>query len=332
MANHRGRLELGMAILGVVIALGCASAPRELDLPPQTLTDAPTSTTQEEAALVSGPRADSHDDVQAAPAEPVEDGPAHSDAAAGAEPAARRHTIVIQSAAPSEVTPRTLQQATTSERERRAASDAPIAVITNSNLAELAEGGQITIIGSPDDPTAVSGVGAPASSSAPATAGAPPGAGAAASIGAAPPGTPAGPAAAAAPVAPTEEYWRAQALKLRLDWKEAVESVDELEAEVQELRRRFYEEDDPFYRDNQIKPAWDRTLDLLAAAKTDAEDQERKLSRFLEEGRRAGALPGWLREGIELEPPATAARTPADRRRSDDPWEPKILGEDSREP
>jgi hypothetical protein len=133
-------------------------------------------------------------------------------------------------------------------------------------------------------------------------------------------------------VAPTEEYWRAQALKLRLDWKEAVESVDDLEAEVQELRRRFYEEDDPFYRDNQIKPAWDRTLDLLAAAKTDAEDHERNLTRFLEEGRRAGALPGWLREGIELEPPATAARTPADRRRSDDPWEPKILGEDSREP
>ena len=27
-----------------------------------------------------------------------------------------------------------------------------------------------------------------------------------------------------------------------------------------------------------------------------------EVAAFLEEGRRAGALPGWLREGIELEP------------------------------
>jgi hypothetical protein len=328
MANLRERLHFGVAFAGIALVLGCgtlvvgcASAPREVDLPPQTLTDAPTSTAQEEAALVSPARAE-----RVSAAEPVVDGAPHRDSEADVAPAGRRHTIVIQPATPSEVTPLTLQEATASERQRRAASEAPVAVITNSNLAELAEGGQITVIGSPPEPAAASSsasaAGGPATAAGTATAGTPASPGAADATAA---------ATGAAAAVPAEEYWRAQALKLRLDWKAAVETVDELESEVQELRRRFYEEDDPFYRDNQIKPAWDRTLDLLAAAKTDAEEQERKLTRFLEEGRQAGALPGWLREGIELEPPPTAARTPPERRRSDDPWEPKVLEED-REP
>jgi hypothetical protein len=221
------------------------------------------------------------------------------------------------------VTPRTLQQASQSERDRRAGAEAPVAVITNSNLAELAEGGQLTIVGA-------AGATSPAAAAAPVT-GSPTAAPAtAASEGTmATTGTAAGPAAAGAPM---EEYWRGQALKLRLDWKAAVEDVDELQSEVQELRRRFYEEDDPFYRDNQIKPVWDRTLDLLAAAKKTAEEQERRLSQFLEDGRRAGALPGWLREGVEFEPPPTADPTPAGRRRTDDPWEPKVLHEDAVDP
>ena len=108
--------------------------------------------------------------------------------------------------------------------------------------------------------------------------------------------------------------------------------MDELQAEVADLRRRFYQEDDPFYRDNEIKPSWDRALDRLQEAKSMAEAQERKLSRFLDEGHRAGALPGWLREGVEYEPPATPDNTPSERRRTDDPWEPKVLEEEPRDP
>jgi hypothetical protein len=129
-----------------------------------------------------------------------------------------------------------------------------------------------------------------------------------------------------------EEYWRGQALKIRLDWKAAVEAVDQLQSQVADLRRRFYEEDDPFYRDNEIKPAWDRALDQLQEAKAAAEAQERKLNRFLDDGRASGALPGWLREGTEFEPPPTPGHAPADRRRADDPWEPKVLEEEPREP
>jgi hypothetical protein len=316
MTNQRGRLVSGAAIVSLMLALGCASAPREVELPPQSLTEAPTSTVEQEAALVSPARADEASATDAA----AEESAAAPDDPAEPMPDGRRQTIVIQSGTASEVTPRTLQQATQTERDRRAASDAPLVVITNNNLAELAEGGQLTIVGAPEPGTTAAST-APASAPATAETG---------SAGEATAPAAAAIGAAAEPV--KEEYWRGQALKLRLDWKAAVETVDELESEVQELRRRFYEEDDPFYRDNQIKPAWDRTLDLLAAAKTNAEEQERRVSRFLEDGRRAGALPGWLREGAEFEPPPTADPTPAGHRRTDDPWEPKILHEDATDP
>ena len=173
--------------------------------------------------------------------------------------------------------------------------DAPVAVITNQNLAELAEGGQITIVGAPRRATARRQgprrqrerrtVNAQRSADIDGC-----------SRGAV---REHGGDRRRAPTARharrrrqlTEEYWRGQALKIRLDWKAAVEEVDELQGEVADLRRRFYQEDDPFYRDNEIKPAWDRALDRLQEAKAAAETQERKLNRFLEEGRRRARCP-----------------------------------------
>jgi hypothetical protein len=78
--------------------------------------------------------------------------------------------------------------------------------------------------------------------------------------------------------------------------------VDELEADVFNLRMRFYAEDDPFYRDAQIKPAWDHAIEELNATREEVGLRKQELQDFMEEGRVAGALPGWLREGIELEP------------------------------
>ena len=68
------------------------------------------------------------------------------------------------------------------------------------------------------------------------------------------------------------------------------------------LRHQFYSQEDIYIRDTRVKPAWDRVLDRLEEAKREAEAGHQKVTDFLEEGRRAGALPGWLREGIELEP------------------------------
>ena len=341
MSKQSGRV--GFVAVCTAVALGCASgAPREINLPPQTLTDAPTSTAEEEKALAGSGRPPA--------AAPSEESAASDDEATAPRTATapvsettetgRRGMVVIQEAGPvSEVTPRALVDASAVERQRRAAADAPVATITNRDLGEQAPGGRLVVVGSaePSGTAAVPTAPGTAGAAAPPVAdtAAPPGA-ASAPLAAAPGAAStcgAGATATAAPGAPSDEdYWRGQALKIRLDWKAAVKAVDELERQVEELRRRFYEEDDPFYRDNQIKPSWDRALDTLADARVRAAEQERRLSRLLEDGRRSGALPGWLREGIEFEPPATAADTPADRRRQDDPWEPKVLREDARDP
>jgi len=99
-----------------------------------------------------------------------------------------------------------------------------------------------------------------------------------------------------------EEYWRSRGLEIRIAWADAAEREEELEADVFLLRQRFYAEDDGFYRDSQIKPAWDRAIEQLQETHREIEQLQEELQAYLEEGRAAGALPGWLREGVDLEP------------------------------
>jgi hypothetical protein len=102
-----------------------------------------------------------------------------------------------------------------------------------------------------------------------------------------------------------EHYWRDGARAIRERWALAVEDVDRLDSESADLRRQFYSEDDPYVRDEQIKPEWDRVLNDLDRARREASTAPHDLEAFIESGRRAGALPGWLREGMELEPEET---------------------------
>jgi len=119
-----------------------------------------------------------------------------------------------------------------------------------------------------------------------------------------------------------EAYWRDRGYEIRLAWKEATERVGELEGDVFNLRMRFYAEDDPFYRDSQIKPAWDHAIEDLSATREEVELRQQELADFLEEGRVAGALPGWLREGIELEP-----KPPVEEEMTiSEPGEPESMG------
>jgi hypothetical protein len=129
-------------------------------------------------------------------------------------------------------------------------------------------------------------------------------------------------------VAADEAYWRQRVLELRLEWRAAVEESRELELEVASLRRSFYAAEDPYVRDGRIKPAWDRALDRLDVLRRSAERYQEELAQALDEGRQAGAQPGWLREGIELEP-EDAER---DDLETHDPQEPRILeiGDDGR--
>lgn len=99
-----------------------------------------------------------------------------------------------------------------------------------------------------------------------------------------------------------ETYWRNRALDIRLRWRQAADLVKELELSSAGWRRRFYAENDPYVRNGQIKPEWDRVLDRLEEARAEVETSQKELAEFLEEGRLAGALPGWLREGVDEEP------------------------------
>lgn len=157
-----------------------------------------------------------------------------------------------------------LVQAAKAERARRSHAGEPVAVITDKSLPHLPKG-QLTFV-------------APAKKKAPA---AKPGGGV---------------------EARDEQYWRGRALDIRTRWKKAADEMKDLEQSAAGWRRRFYAENDPYARDSQIKPEWDRVLDRLGKTRAEVEAAKKELQGFLEEGRRGGALPGWLREGTEQEP------------------------------
>jgi len=161
-----------------------------------------------------------------------------------------------------------LVQAAKAERERRAHATAPVAVITDKSLPHLPKG-KVTYADPAKSKKKDEAV---------------------------------KPEATAPAEARDEQYWRSRALEIRTRWKDAAAEVKDLELSAAGWRRRFYAEDDPYVRDGQIKPEWDRVLDRVGKARDEVEAAQRELADFLEEGRRAGALPGWLREGAELEP------------------------------
>ena len=128
-------------------------------------------------------------------------------------------------------------------------------------------------------------------------------------------------------MAKKEAYWRETARQIRQEWRDAFDSIEELEGKVFELRQQFYREDDGFYRDAEIKPAWDRSIDQLEEARLEVEAKQLELEEFLEAGREAGALPGWLREGIELEP-----KPVVEKRDTAEPAEPVVYEPESSDP
>ncbi len=192
-----------------------------------------------------------------------------------------------------------LYAASRREAARRDRAAAPVAVITDKNLAEMAEGGRLTVGGRPATTESVDGG----------------------------PGEVEGdsrPVGTLHATAEEELYWRSRARELRERWRDAYDSITILEGEANGLRRRFYSEDDPWVRDARIKPAWDRSLDKLEEARDKVEAAQDELADFLDEGRRAGALPGWLREGNELEPDPSLTNAPP---LNPDPQEPQIAAQ-----
>jgi len=207
-------------------------------------------------------------EAPAAPAQP--DKPPAVPAKDQAAPAPSAGSVVVIDPGEDENSPKSLVEAARAERQRKAHAGGPVAVITNKTLGHSS--GQVTQA----QPAGSRKKGKEAVE----------------------PGKPAKTAAAAH----DEAYWRRRGLDIRVRWKKASEDVERLEKEAAELRRRFYSQDDPAVRDAQVKPEWDRTLELLDDARLEVKASQAELEAFMEEGRRAGALPGWLREGAEKEP------------------------------
>lgn len=211
---------------------------------------------------------------------------------ASASPRSDPTVIVIEEAAEQKpITPQDLVAASRLERERRERAGKPLVVITDKNLAQHARNGRVTTGTAPR-------------------------------------------AAAAAPASnPTEDRegnWRFRMRGLRLALRDAFDRLPQLEKEAADQRIRFYSEDDPYVRDGRIKPAWDRALELLEAGRQAVETAREAIARALDEGRQAGAEPGWLLEGVELEPPADAPKSsaaPSEPRSGAEPREPNVVEE-----
>jgi hypothetical protein len=112
--------------------------------------------------------------------------------------------------------------------------------------------------------------------------------------------TPTAPAAASTPAAALrergEEYWRDEARRTRERVTELRADIIRLENQTRKLEADFYSWDDGAYRDGVIKPAWDKAREDLATARRELPLAERALDDLPDRARRAGALPGWLRE------------------------------------
>ncbi|MEM8993961.1 MAG: hypothetical protein AAGF23_04135 [Acidobacteriota bacterium] len=194
-------------------------------------------------------------------------------------PTGGRSKVTVIDAGLQEEKPTTLIEASrlAKARKRQQAPQAPIAEINDENLAEYAEGAEVIVLES--EPAAqLPDAAAEAAADVPDP---------------------------SADSVRDEDFWRNRALELRMGWRRAVDELAELELESASLRQQFYAEDDPYIRDSQVKPSWDRVLDRMGTLREQAGRYERELDSFLDEGRREGALQGWLNQGWELEPTPT---------------------------
>jgi len=92
-----------------------------------------------------------------------------------------------------------------------------------------------------------------------------------------------------------EAYWREKAAATRDAVQKARDALAAAEAEEKREENDFYAWDDGQYRDNVIKPAWDRAKEETIKARGDLDAAQKRLDELEDEARRAGAYPGWIR-------------------------------------
>jgi hypothetical protein len=108
-------------------------------------------------------------------------------------------------------------------------------------------------------------------------------------------------------------YWQDRYFAARSEADSLAAEETRLTSEVARLEREFYSRDDPYQRDNVIKPAWDEAVLKLRDLQRRLPAARKAPDDIANEARRAGALPGWFREAPP--PPASvpAPTTPSER-------------------
>lgn len=97
-------------------------------------------------------------------------------------------------------------------------------------------------------------------------------------------------------LAAQESKWREIAQQTRRRVADLEQRVAALQAESKKLENDFYRWDDGQYRDSVIKPAWDKKREELETARRQLAEARKELADLPEKARKAGALPGWIRE------------------------------------
>ena len=173
-------------------------------------------------------------------------------------------------------------------KKRNEGESRPSIEITDENLKEYSNGGQVFVLEAGDgngagDPQAIAPAAEPSAT-----------AGAADS-------QPQVYAGETAGESDKELFWRQSVSELRTALRQTVDDLKRIELESTLLRQQFYSESDPFVRDSEVKPRWDRALDQLGFLRKKAKQDREALSSLLNEAKKAGIAAEWLGESTSAD-------------------------------
>ena len=94
----------------------------------------------------------------------------------------------------------------------------------------------------------------------------------------------------------TEEYWRTRKQETDARVKDAQGRLDQIQSEINTLTTAFYSESDGVAQRPLIQAERTERIKELEAAKAELEAARAASEGLEDEARRAGALPGWLRD------------------------------------
>ena len=94
----------------------------------------------------------------------------------------------------------------------------------------------------------------------------------------------------------SEEYWRARKEEVNQNLQEAQAKVEQLQSEINSLTTAFYAESDGVAQRPLIESERTERIKELEQAKQDLENARQQAEGLEDEARKAGALPGWIRD------------------------------------